>query len=174
MSTEPDLSMSRRRLLSGVAAAGVAVPLLAACGGESTEQSNQGSGSGQDNGSGEGNGQGDGYGQGGGSDDEGNGSGGGTELAKTSDIPVGGGKVFADQKVVVTQPTEGDIQAFADSCTHKGCPMEPKITGEQISCSKSCGHGSMFNLDGTVANGPATKPLSAAKVTVEGDSIMLA
>lgn len=31
----------------------------------------------------------------------------GPALAKTSDIPVGGGTVFADRKVVVTQPKAG-------------------------------------------------------------------
>src|SRR5262245_60043950 len=43
-------------------------------------------------------------------DDDGNGGGGGNggavgnALAKTSDIPVGGGKIFANQQLVVTQP----------------------------------------------------------------------
>ena len=29
---------------------------------------------------------------------------GGQELARTSDIPLGGGKIFKDRKIVVTQP----------------------------------------------------------------------
>jgi Rieske Fe-S protein len=172
----PELSLSRRRLLYGVAAAGVAAPLLAACGedGGSTEQSNQGGG--QDTGSDSGSDTGSDGGSDAGSEEGGgqDGSGGGTELAKTSDIPVGGGKVFADQQIVVTQPAEGDIQAFSAVCTHKGCPLEPKIAGGKISCSKTCGHGSVFNVDGTVSNGPAAAPLKAAKVTVDGDSILLA
>ena len=32
---------------------------------------------------------------------------------KTSDVPVGGGVVLADQKVVVTQPTAGTYKAFS-------------------------------------------------------------
>src|SRR4029453_15872991 len=40
------------------------------------------------------------------------GSGGGAALAKTSDIPVGGGKIFGAQGVVVTQPQAGNFKAF--------------------------------------------------------------
>ena len=36
-------------------------------------------------------------------------------------MPVGGGKIFAAEKVVVTQPTEGDFKAFSAVCTHQGC-----------------------------------------------------
>src|SRR4051795_13092370 len=48
----------------------------------------------------------------------GTGAPGGTTLARTSDIPVGGGKVFPDRKVVVTQPTAGQFKAFTAICTH--------------------------------------------------------
>lgn len=47
---------------------------------------------------------------------------GGEALAKTSDIPVGGGKVFGEQEVVVTQPKEGEFKGFSAICTHKGAP----------------------------------------------------
>src|SRR3954467_14832763 len=44
----------------------------------------------------------------------------GRKLAATSDIPVGGGKVFTDQKVVVTQPKKDEFKAFSAICTHEG------------------------------------------------------
>lgn len=98
------------------------------------------------------------------------GGGGGDALAKTTDIPVGGGKIFADQKVVVTQPTAGDFKAFSAVCTHQGCAVSDVSDGT-INCP--C-HGSKFKIaDGSVANGPATKPLAAAKVTVAGGSLQL-
>jgi Rieske Fe-S protein len=92
-------------------------------------------------------------------------------LAKTSDIPVGSGKIFAKKGVVVTQPTEGTFKAFSTVCTHQGCAVE-KIEDGTINCL--C-HGSKFTIaDGSVADGPAPKPLPARKIKVDGDSITLA
>ncbi|WP_107473714.1 Rieske (2Fe-2S) protein, partial [Streptomyces griseiscabiei] len=47
-------------------------------------------------------------------------SAGGKEIAKTSDIPEGGGKIFASEGVVVTQPEAGSFKAFSSVCTHQG------------------------------------------------------
>ncbi|MDW5330729.1 Rieske (2Fe-2S) protein [Plantactinospora sp. KLBMP9567] len=92
-------------------------------------------------------------------------------LAKKSEIPVGGGKIIADQQVVVTQPTEGDFKAFSSICTHQQCPVTG-VDGGTINCS--C-HFSKFSVaDGSVKGGPATKPLAEKKVTVDGDNIVLA
>jgi Rieske Fe-S protein len=89
-------------------------------------------------------------------------------IAKTADVPVGSGVIVDD--VVVTQPAAGDFKAFSSTCTHKGCAVN-KVADGTIDCP--C-HGSKFNLDGTVAKGPATKPLEAKAITVQGDSIVLA
>ncbi|MFG2468238.1 Rieske (2Fe-2S) protein [Streptomyces canus] len=95
----------------------------------------------------------------------------GTELAKTSEIPVGGGKIFKDEKVVVTQPKEGEFKAFSDICTHQGCQVT-SVSDGTINCP--C-HGSKFHIaDGSVANPPANKPLPEKQIKVSGDSIQLA
>jgi Rieske Fe-S protein len=91
----------------------------------------------------------------------------GNVIAKTADVPVGSGVIV--DKVVVTQPTAGVFKGFSSACTHKGCTVD-KIADGTIDCP--C-HGSKFNLDGSVANGPATTPLEAQAVTVQGDSIVL-
>jgi Rieske Fe-S protein len=96
---------------------------------------------------------------------------GGQRLASTADIPVGGGKIFKDEKVVVTQPTKGDFKAFSAVCTHQGCTVGSVADG-LINCP--C-HKSSFRIaDGSVTSGPATRPLPAEQITVEGDSIKLA
>jgi nitrite reductase/ring-hydroxylating ferredoxin subunit len=93
---------------------------------------------------------------------------GGGGFAKTSDIPVGGGKIFEDQKIVVTQPTAGQFKCFTAVCTHAGCVVGD-VSGGTINCP--C-HGSKFKVaDGSVANGPAAKALKAVAIKVTGDAI---
>lgn len=95
----------------------------------------------------------------------------GTALTSTADVPVGGGTVFADQDVVVTQPTAGEFKAFSATCAHQGCKVNAVADGA-IVCP--C-HKSMFAIaDGAVTGGPAKSPLPEKSITVEGDSIVLA
>ncbi|GGB33945.1 hypothetical protein GCM10011492_25720 [Flexivirga endophytica] len=94
---------------------------------------------------------------------------GGQGIAK-SKVPVGSGVIDDDLKAVVTQPAEGEFKAFSYVCTHQGCPVT-KISGDTISCP--C-HGSQFSTkDGSVKNGPATKPLSPMKATVKGSQVIV-
>lgn len=102
------------------------------------------------------------------------GSGGGSSssdaLGATTDVAVGSATIFADQKVVVSQPTEGDFKAFSAVCTHNGCIVST-IEGEDIVCG--C-HGSRYSIaDGSVLNGPAEKPLAPKQVSIDNDEIVL-
>ncbi|MGW2817155.1 Rieske (2Fe-2S) protein [Streptomyces sp. NPDC001415] len=151
MSTEsqsvPVQVPARRTVIACVGAAGIAAALTA-CGG------------GSDNA---------------GADDAKPAGGGGKDaggvLGRTSDIPQGGGKIFAAQGVVVTQPTAGQFKAFSAKCTHQGCAVS-SVSGGTINCP--C-HGSKFDVaDGSVKGGPAPSPLPAAAISVEGGSIKLA
>ncbi|MBT2467141.1 Rieske (2Fe-2S) protein [Streptomyces sp. ISL-66] len=84
-------------------------------------------------------------------------------LLKAADVPVGGGTVLKDEKLVVTQPSAGSFRCFTAVCTHQGCVVN-KVAAGTIDCP--C-HGSKFNVaDGAVAHGPATKPLAEKKITV--------
>ncbi|MFC7310549.1 Rieske (2Fe-2S) protein [Streptomyces monticola] len=142
---------SRRVFVAAAGAAGLAAALTA-CGG-SDDSGSEGGTSGGATGGG----------------DTGDADGG--SLGSTADIPKGGGKVFKDQGVVVTQPSEGQFKAFSSTCTHRGCPLK-EVSGGTINCT--C-HGSKFDpSDGSVKKGPATKPLPATKITVSGDEIKLA
>lgn len=90
------------------------------------------------------------------------------DLIKAAEIPVGGGTVFPDLKVVVTQPTAGDYKAFSATCTHQGCSVE-SVANNVITCP--C-HGSQFDAaTGAVKQGPATRPLDAKTVSVGADGI---
>ena len=94
----------------------------------------------------------------------------GTVLGMASAVPVGGGMVYTDAKVVVTQPSKGEYKAFSAVCTHVGCLCN-QVAGGTINCP--C-HGSKFKItDGSVVAGPAPAPLAAKTVTVSGGKILL-
>ena len=87
-----------------------------------------------------------------------------------ADVPVGGATIMSKGKYVVTQPEAGVFKAFNKNCTHQGCPVS-EVLGTDLHCK--C-HGARFSIaDGAVTQGPATKPLTAAKVTVEGDTLRI-
>ncbi|MEU3946840.1 Rieske (2Fe-2S) protein [Streptomyces sp. NPDC029526] len=95
-------------------------------------------------------------------------AGGGRELLRTDDVPVGGGTVLGDEKIVVTQPAAGEFKAFSAICTHQNCLVSTVADGT-IDCP--C-HGSRFRIaDGSVEQGPATRPLPEERITVDGKSI---
>ncbi|MFF4923201.1 Rieske (2Fe-2S) protein [Kitasatospora sp. NPDC001261] len=90
------------------------------------------------------------------------------DLGPASAVPEGGGKVFREQKIVVTQPTAGQYKAFNARCTHAGCLVD-QVKNNQIQCP--C-HGSRFAVtDGAVQDGPASSPLPAYTVTVEAGNL---
>ena len=166
-SPQPEAGPARRTVMAAAGAAGLAAALTA-CGSGDDSSNTVDTGSGSSGASGS-------TGSTGSSQDTGSsasgGSAGGTALAKTSDIPEGGGKIFKDQGVVVTQPTAGTYKAFSSKCTHQGCAVGSVANGV-IVCP--C-HNSHFSVeDGSVKQGPATKALPAEKITVSGGEIKLA
>jgi Rieske Fe-S protein len=147
----------RRAVLRGAAVAGLAgvsAPLLAACGDDGTPGTAPGTTSAPTSAP---------------SSAPSSAPGGGAVLGKASDVPVGGGVIYGDAKVVVTQPTAGQYKGFSAVCTHQSC-IVGTVSAGTINCN--C-HGSMFNVaDGSVAKGPAASPLPSVAVTVEGGNII--
>jgi len=89
-------------------------------------------------------------------------------LASTTDVPVHGGTINVDSKIVVTQPVAGTFKAFSAICTHQGCTVA-KVENDTITCP--C-HGSQYSaIDGSVKSGPASAPLAPVAITVSGTSI---
>jgi len=75
--------------------------------------------------------------------------------------------VVKNHKVLLVR--EGDnITAITSVCTHRGCTITP-TAGEPV---MTCGcHKAQFNLNGSVAHGPATVPLNhyAVKLNDKGN-----
>jgi Rieske Fe-S protein len=94
----------------------------------------------------------------------------GTVLAKTREIPVGGGKIFTTARVVVTQPARGTYRAFSAVCTHVGCILN-QISDGTINCP--C-HGSEFKItNGAVVTGPAPRPLPEKPIKIVDGKVVL-
>ena len=141
----PD-GLTRRHALGGLAAAGLSLPLLAACGDGGAPSGAPPSAA-----------------------PEVPPRSAGTVVPITvADVPVGSGVIVAASEVVITQPSAGKFKAFSSICTHMGCPVTT-IDKAVIGCP--C-HGSTFSIrDGSVLGGPAPAPLPAKTVTVSGNQI---
>lgn len=149
---------TRRTLLAGAGAVGAAV-VLTACGGDD-EPTGPGSAAPTSGGPGVSP-----------SADAGGDRGAADAIVATADVPVGGGVIFANKGVVVTQPSAGVFKGFSPICTHQKCPVS-RVDGGTIICT--C-HNSRFSIeDGSVKGGPAKQPLPVKEIVVDGDQIRLA
>ncbi|TNM39612.1 Rieske (2Fe-2S) protein [Nocardioides albidus] len=140
-----EVRASRRIVFSGLGALGVAVALAGCAGSDDGDDGDaQGSGTSVDA---------------------------GAKLATTSEVPVGGGIVLADHKIVLTQPTEGTFEAFTAVCTHQGL----LVTSVEDGAIKCANHGSAFSAStGDVEGGPASSALAKVEIKVDGDQILAA
>ena len=91
----------------------------------------------------------------------------GQVITPVADVPVGQARIV--DGTLITQPSAGVFKGFVARCTHAGCAL--KIEDGAVECP--C-HGSKFNFDGSVANGPATEPLNPRAVTVSNGEIVVA
>jgi Rieske Fe-S protein len=95
---------------------------------------------------------------------------GGAALIRTRDVPVGGGVVVLQRRVVVTQPRAGRFRVFSAICTHQGCTVS-HVADRQIACP--C-HGSRYAIgNGSVVRGPATRALPRRAFEIRSGRIYL-
>jgi Rieske Fe-S protein len=149
-----------RRRLAGVAVGGLSLPVLAACGGAGGSSATATDPGGSSK-----------------APSAGGGSSSADVLVGTSQVPVGGGVILADQDVVVTQPKKGSFEGFSATCTHQGCVLA-SVAGGTINCG--C-HGSQFSItNGANVTGPlgspagSVAPLPRVKVSVKGSDVVKA
>ncbi|MEV8290998.1 Rieske (2Fe-2S) protein [Streptomyces niveus] len=86
------------------------------------------------------------------------------DLGAADAVPVGGVKLYREQRLVVSCPAEGQYKAFSAQCTHAGCVLD-KVEGTEGNCP--C-HGSRFDCTtGKATKGPATVPLPEVPITAK-------
>jgi nitrite reductase/ring-hydroxylating ferredoxin subunit len=83
--------------------------------------------------------------------------------SSADDVPVGEGRVVRDGlgKTGVYRDEEGAVHAVSLRCTHLGCIL--RFNSAERSWDCPC-HGSRFDVDGSVLEGPTTAPLSRRSV----------
>ncbi|MFI6643623.1 Rieske (2Fe-2S) protein [Streptomyces sp. NPDC050504] len=90
-------------------------------------------------------------------------------LGSPDEVPVGGAKLYREERVMVSCPAKGQYKAFSAQCTHAGCALDKIVEGHgNCPC-----HGSRFDvMTGKAVKGPATVPLPAVPVRVEGGKLV--
>ncbi len=95
-----------------------------------------------------------------------------TNVAKTSDIPVGTGKVIeVGGKMIAVFNCEGTFYATDNVCKHRGGPLgEGSLSGTTVTCPW---HGWEYNISsGECQMDPSIK-VQTFSVKVEGDDILI-
>lgn len=142
------MTVSRRTFCGTAACAGVVAGVLTACGSGAPEPAAPPEGGGT------------------------GGTGEGEVLVALADVPVGGAVVVttgAGERIVVAQPEEGDVVGLSAVCTHQGCVVE--ADGAELVCP--CHLSRFTTASGEVLEGPASRPLPAVPVRVEGADVVL-
>ena len=80
-----------------------------------------------------------------------------------------GGFVVASG-VIVANSDGNNYVALSSICTHQACTVGYSVQNNNFPCP--C-HGSVFNSNGSVANGPATQPLKQYMVTKDGNVLTI-
>lgn len=88
------------------------------------------------------------------------------QIGNVKDLDTAGSFKLSDAESVAVFRDDGGLYAMTLVCTHEQCDMRTygKVTADQLTCN--C-HGSVFDPDGNVKNGPAEKPLDHYLVEVE-------
>jgi cytochrome b6-f complex iron-sulfur subunit len=68
----------------------------------------------------------------------------------------------------VLRNSDGTYSVLSPICTHRGCTVE--VAGDRLECP--C-HGSMYDRQGKVLQGPAERALTKFAATVQGDRLVI-
>ena len=83
-----------------------------------------------------------------------------------------GVRVMANGTPVALFRIGGSLHAIDARCPHVGGPLDRgSVHGTQVTCPL---HGSVFDVrDGSLVRGPATRAVTAYRVRLEGDTLVL-
>ncbi len=71
-----------------------------------------------------------------------------------------------DYPILLIRRKNGTISALSSECMHLGCTIKKQKTVLRCPC-----HGSVYDFEGNVMNGPTEKPLRTYEVTMSGSIV---
>ena len=94
-------------------------------------------------------------------------------VAKASDIPIGGVKLFTyptpNDTAIMVRKSDGALVAYSQKCTHLSCAVYYSKAHDRLECP--C-HEGYFSIDtGRVLQGPPPRPLPRIELRQSGDQV---
>ena len=78
-----------------------------------------------------------------------------------------GGSIYSNN-IIIARNNSGNFIALSQVCTHQGCTVKFSGTNNNFPCP--C-HGSIFDANGSVSNGPATTTLKKYNTSLSGNTL---
>jgi Rieske Fe-S protein len=95
-------------------------------------------------------------------------------VARASEIPVGGVKLFqypaAGEQCILVRTDHDRFVAYSQKCTHLSCAVYYERENNRLECP--CHEGYFSVGDGSVLQGPPTRPLPKVNLTRRGDELV--
>jgi len=89
------------------------------------------------------------------------------DLGLAANYPPGSRTELADARALLIHTPNGFV-AYSTICPHLGCRVQPADEGFKCPC-----HGSRFDRQGAVLNGPAARPLRVLRVEEQADGHLI-
>lgn len=89
--------------------------------------------------------------------------------AANSNLKTVGGYVYSGDLIII-RTTDSQYTVLSKICTHQGCTVTYNSSNNNLPCP--C-HGSLYNINGSVVNGPAPTSLKQYTVKVEGNLLKI-
>lgn len=93
-------------------------------------------------------------------------------IAKAGEIPVGGVKLFqyAEDQCILVRTGEASYAAYSQKCTHLSCAVYYAKENNRLECP--CHEGYFSVRDGSVLQGPPTRPLPKVTLELRGSDVL--